>query len=120
LKWCDKFNEWIDKYELLEIKLAGRNFTWSNNQENVVRSYIDRIFCYTDFDAHFPLTRNPSDHVPLLWEAGHDNRKKEFRFKFEKRWLQHEELGEVVESIWKSPIEGKREFRKKSKLRITN
>jgi hypothetical protein len=79
LKWCDKFNEWIDKYGLLEIKLAGRNFTWSNNQEHAVRSCIDRIFCCTDFDAHFPLgvtkalARNPSDHAPLFWEAGHEN-----------------------------------------------
>jgi hypothetical protein len=47
LKWCDKFNEWIDKFGLLEIKLAGRNFTWSNNQEHVVRPCIDRIFYCT-------------------------------------------------------------------------
>jgi hypothetical protein len=89
-KWCDKFNEWIDKYGLLEIKLFGRSFTCSNNQENVVMSHIDRIFCNTDFDTKFPLgwvkalTRNPSDHVPLLWEAGQNQPKKVFRFKFEK------------------------------------
>jgi hypothetical protein len=26
-KWCDKFNEWIDKHCLLEINLLGRSFT---------------------------------------------------------------------------------------------
>jgi hypothetical protein len=29
--WCDKFNEWINRSSLLEIKLLGRSFTWQNN-----------------------------------------------------------------------------------------
>jgi hypothetical protein len=56
LRWCDKFNDWIDKHGLLEIKLSGTNFTWSNNQEKTVMSNIKRIFYSTDFDAHFPLS----------------------------------------------------------------
>jgi hypothetical protein len=26
-RWCDKFNEWIDKSGLIEIKLIGKGFT---------------------------------------------------------------------------------------------
>jgi hypothetical protein len=102
------------KYGLLEIKLSGRNFTWSNNQEKAVMSHIDRIFCSTDFDAQFSLgwvkalARNPSDHVPLLWEDGHNQPKKVFRFKFEKWWLQHKDFEKLVESMWNAPIEGDR------------
>jgi hypothetical protein len=68
-KWCDKFNDWVNKHSLLEIKLLGRSFTWSNNQENVVMSQIDRVFCSTKIDAQWPLgslralTRCPSDYV---------------------------------------------------------
>jgi hypothetical protein len=68
-------------------------------------SHIDRIFCCTKFDAHFPLSlaralsRNPSDHVPLLWEAGQSRIKKTFRFKFEKWWLQHKEFEKIVEAV---------------------
>jgi hypothetical protein len=75
-KWCDRFNDWIDKHCLLEINLAGRNFTWTNNQENSIFSHIDRIFCSTKFDEKSPLAiakalpRNPSDDVPILWESG--------------------------------------------------
>jgi hypothetical protein len=47
VKWCEKFNEWIDKNSLLEIKLFGRSFTLSNNQEHAVMSHIDRVFCST-------------------------------------------------------------------------
>jgi endonuclease/exonuclease/phosphatase family metal-dependent hydrolase len=55
-----------------------------------VRSHIDRVFCSTDFEAHFPLcvvnalTRNPSDHAPLVWEDGKNKNKKIIRFRFEK------------------------------------
>jgi endonuclease/exonuclease/phosphatase family metal-dependent hydrolase len=74
LKWCEKYNDWIDKNSLLEIKLLRRGFTWSNNQEHVVMSHIDRVFCSTEFERAYPfstvraLPRNPSDHTPLLWE----------------------------------------------------
>jgi hypothetical protein len=113
-RWCDKFNEWIGKYGLLEIKLSGRSFTWSNNQENALMSHIDRVFCSIDFDAKFPfsgvkaLTRNLSDHVPLLWEAGLDQPKKRFRFKFEKWWLRHKDFEKLVGSVWNSLVVGER------------
>jgi hypothetical protein len=54
LKWCDSFINWIDKSSLVEIKLMGRNFTWTNIQENALMSSIDRIFCSTDFEVHIP------------------------------------------------------------------
>ena len=37
-KWVDKFNAWIEIWALMEINLAGRIFTWSNNQDNLVMS----------------------------------------------------------------------------------
>jgi hypothetical protein len=46
------------------------------------------------------LTRNPSDHAPLLWENGKNDIKKEIRLRFEMWWLQYEELGRIVKSVW--------------------
>jgi hypothetical protein len=112
------------KYGLSEIKLSGRNFTWSNNQEKAVMSHIDRIFCSTDFDAQFSLgwvkalARNPSDHVPLLWEDGQNQPKKVFRFKFEKWWLQHKDFEKLVESMWNAPIEGDRVILTNGKIEL--
>jgi hypothetical protein len=54
------------------------------------------------------MPRNPSDHVPLLWEDGQNQPKKVFRFKFEKWWLQHKDFEKLVESMWNAPIEGDR------------
>jgi hypothetical protein len=80
LKWCDKFNKWINKNCLIEIKLLERCFTWTNNQDCPILSHIDRVFCSTKFETHFPMAlarafpRNPSDHVPVMWESGCDQK----------------------------------------------
>lgn len=50
--WSDKFNAWIEIWSLLEIKMSGRQFTWANNQTNLVMSTIDKIFCTTELDDH--------------------------------------------------------------------
>lgn len=31
LSWSNKFNDWINAAALMELKLANRQFTWSNN-----------------------------------------------------------------------------------------
>jgi hypothetical protein len=54
-KWADKFNVWVEMWALVEIGLAGRSFTWGNNQSNMIMSKIDRIFCNTSFEALFLL-----------------------------------------------------------------
>jgi endonuclease/exonuclease/phosphatase family metal-dependent hydrolase len=89
-KWCDRFNEWVDKHSLIEICLQGRAFTWTKNQENAVMANLDRVFCSTDFDSRFPLgsaralPRAISDHIPILWEFGKEVKLKGGRFKVEK------------------------------------
>ena len=55
-RWVDKFNVWVDMWSLSEIKLSGRMYTWANNQENLIMSRIDRIFCSTKYEASFPIT----------------------------------------------------------------
>lgn len=75
-KWVDLFNDWINKWALIELDLRNRKFTWTNNQENLVMARIDRVFLSTDLEAAFPLARVkaldriPSDHNPLLVDLG--------------------------------------------------
>ena len=75
-KWCDKFNTWVDLWGLIEVRLSNRRFTWANNQENLIMSAIDRVFCTTDLDGMFPLasaqafSRIGGDHTPILWDSG--------------------------------------------------
>lgn len=130
-KWCNNFNAWIEIWSLLEIKLSSRKFTWANNQDNLVMSTIDRIFCTTDIDSFFPLgsaqalPRLGSDHTPILWESGVGLTPKSSSYKFEKWWLLREEFRDLVVRSWSAPTksttaisiwqEKTRRFRKSSK-----
>lgn len=75
-RWADLFNEWVDKWALIELELGNRKFTWTNNQDNNIMARMDRIFITTEWECSFPLAkvryldRLPSDHNPLLVEAG--------------------------------------------------
>jgi hypothetical protein len=70
------FNDWVNKWGLIELDLRNRKFTWTINQENLVMARIDRVFLSTDLEATFPLARVkaldriPSDHNPLLVDLG--------------------------------------------------
>lgn len=46
-RWADKFNDWIDKWGLLELNVTNRAFTWTNKQDNPIMAKIDRVFIST-------------------------------------------------------------------------
>jgi endonuclease/exonuclease/phosphatase (EEP) superfamily protein YafD len=102
-RWADKFNAWIEMWALIEIGLAGRTFTWGNNQENNIMSRIDRIFYTTSFEAMFPLAharalpRLGSDHTPIIWDYGLNQQPRKSSFKFEKWWLSRPDFKNLVE-----------------------
>jgi len=66
------FRATIDHLRLKEIKLNGRCFTWSNQQENPTLTRIDRLLCTPEWELFFPscflhsLPSLMSDHTPLL------------------------------------------------------
>jgi hypothetical protein len=109
-RWVDKFNTWVEMWALLEIGLAGRAYTWSNNQEDQVMCKLDRIFCTTNFDDVFPLSsaralaRIGSDHTPIIWESGESHRPKKGGFKFEKWWLANPEFKDLITKAWSLEI----------------
>jgi endonuclease/exonuclease/phosphatase family metal-dependent hydrolase len=75
-RYEDCFNDWVNKWGLIEISPSNRKFTWSNNQSNLIQAKLDRVFMSTDWEATFPLVRvlglpkSISDHVPLLVDIG--------------------------------------------------
>lgn len=112
LKWCDKFNAWIEIWSLMEIKMASRKFTWTNNQADLIMSTIDRLFCNTDLDGIFPLSsfkalpRVGSDHTPILWDSGLRLTPRASPYRFEKWWFLREDFKQLVEKTWREPVKG--------------
>jgi endonuclease/exonuclease/phosphatase family metal-dependent hydrolase len=72
------FNNFINSHGLVEIPILGRAFTWSNMQQSPLLEQVDWIFSSALWTSTFPnteikpLTRNTSDHVPLLISIGTD------------------------------------------------
>lgn len=71
-RWVDKFNNWINKWGLLELCPGNRDFTWANNQDNLIHARIDRVLVSTEWDAAYPfarikaLSKECSDHTLYL------------------------------------------------------
>jgi endonuclease/exonuclease/phosphatase family metal-dependent hydrolase len=97
-KYVDGFNDWVNKWGLVEVNPNNRKYTWSNNQENTVLAKLDRVFISTDWEAAFPLVRvsalskGISDHNPLLVDSGDNCSISKKRFRFEKWWLERSDL----------------------------
>jgi endonuclease/exonuclease/phosphatase family metal-dependent hydrolase len=64
------FNEAISKLGVMELPLAGQQYTWSNMQQNPLIERLDWVFISQAWSLEYPrtmartLTRDTSDHVP--------------------------------------------------------
>jgi hypothetical protein len=83
------FNEWIDRWGLMEIKDPSRAFTWSNNQVNPIMAILDRVLISVNWFNKYPmakvttLPKGVSDHNPILLNFGDMARCKNHLFRFE-------------------------------------
>jgi hypothetical protein len=54
-KFVDCFNDWINRWDLIELNPSNRKYTWSNNQACPILTKVDRIFVSTDWVGAFLL-----------------------------------------------------------------
>ena len=70
------FNAIIETLNLRELEMMGRKYTWANYVEVPTFEKLDRILVTTEWEQKFPLTsiqaltREISDHTPLLLDGG--------------------------------------------------
>ena len=104
------FKATIDHLRLKEIKLNGRRFTWSNQQENPTLTRIDKLLCTPKWELCFPscflhsLPSLMSDHTPLLLQGEIDhNHSSSFALKITRlRWKDSKILSTTL-GIGRSP-----------------
>ena len=102
------FNDWINRWALMEISISNRVFTWSNNQVSPVFAVLDRVFISVNWDTHFPfstlvaLPRVGSDHTPLVLDTGARAPTTPKPFRFEKWWLSQPDFHQMVVEAWNS------------------
>jgi hypothetical protein len=108
-RWADLFNDWVNKFALIDIKNSSRKFTWGNNQDNMIMALLDRVFITTCWDNLYPASsvkvkpRLGSDHAPLVVDTGAIKIPSIKQFCFEKWWLGVEGFDQVVSSSWLAP-----------------
>jgi hypothetical protein len=112
-RWPFLFNAVIDSLDLREIDLSGRKFTWANSRRVPTYEKLDRVLVSTEWEQFFPLatvealTRNISDHTPLLLSTGDGVKpRRPPPFKFELGWLLKEGFFEMVSEVWTKESKG--------------
>jgi hypothetical protein len=109
-RWPFLFNAIIDAFNLRELELSGRQFTWASNLEIPTFEKLDRILSCTEWELNFPRTTIQAlsrDHTPLFintWKPASNNNQS--LFKFELGWLLREGFMDLVTEIWHSVDEG--------------
>ncbi|WVZ71809.1 LOW QUALITY PROTEIN: hypothetical protein U9M48_020345 [Paspalum notatum var. saurae] len=106
-RWPFLFNAVIDAYNLRELELSRRQFTWANNLTHQTFEKLDRVLVTTEWESKYPkasvqaLSREISDHTPLLLNSGDgDSISPHNVFKFELGWLLHEGFFDMVKNVW--------------------
>lgn len=103
------FKATIDSLLLKEIRLNGRRFTWSNEQDNPTLTRIDRLLWTTEWELLFPscflqsLPSLMSDHTPLLL-LGELQHNQNMNFRFENFCTRMDGFQELVQDIWNKPV----------------
>jgi hypothetical protein len=103
------FKSTIDDLGLTEIKLNGRRFTWSNEQQNPKLTRIDRLLCTPKWELLFPacflhsLPSLMSNHTPLLLLGDLEHFHNPF-FRFENFWTKMDGFLQAVQEAWDRPV----------------
>jgi exonuclease III len=104
-RWPFLFNAIIDTLNLRELEMAGRKFTWANHLQNQTFEKLDRILVCTDFEFKYPVTtvqalsREISDHTPLLRSTNSPSPAYQPQFKFKLGWLLRDEFCDMVRGV---------------------
>jgi hypothetical protein len=103
------FNSIVNNLGLQEITLKGRDFTWSNMQQELLLEQFDWCFTSTNWISDFPntmmlpLARTVSDHTPSMVKIGTVIPKTK-TFRFECFWTEQPGFLEVVQNVWNSEV----------------
>ncbi|XP_048611432.1 uncharacterized protein LOC125585793 [Brassica napus] len=105
------FKQMLSDCGMLEFPFAGDMLSWVGKRTGgmTVRCRLDRAVGNADWHEKFPHSSVKymrlwgSDHRPILADILVKPMRRSKKFKFDKRWLDNEELRQVILEGWKSP-----------------
>ncbi|XP_048608961.1 uncharacterized protein LOC125584486 [Brassica napus] len=105
------FKQMLTDCGMLEFPFTGDMLSWVGKRAGgtTVRCRLDRAVGNPDWHEKFPHSNMKymrlwgSDHRPILADILIKPMRRSKKFKFDKRWLDNEELRQVILEGWKSP-----------------
>ncbi|XP_048622814.1 uncharacterized protein LOC125591926 [Brassica napus] len=105
------FKQMLNDCGMLEFPFTGDMLSWVGKRAggSTVRCRLDRAVGNADWHEKFPHSSIKymrlwgSDHRPILADILVKPMMRSKKFKFDKRWLDNEELRQVILEGWKSP-----------------
>ncbi|KAL0328995.1 UNVERIFIED_CONTAM: hypothetical protein Sradi_4886200 [Sesamum radiatum] len=119
IRTMDDFGDMLLDCGLQDTGFEGAQFTWSRNR---LWQRLDRYLISHTWNRVFPssrvqhLTRNVSDHCPLLLSILADQKKSPAPFRFQNMWSKHHDFENLVQTSWLYPINGQGMFKLQQKL----
>ncbi|KAI9100326.1 hypothetical protein K1719_024544 [Acacia pycnantha] len=108
---CNKFNQWIEDCNFIDVEASGPLFTWKGPKwEGLERVYkrLDRCLCNISWQESFEeaeikvIPRVCSDHHPILVVSKRENQGFSKRiFRYEAMWQMHSNFGEFLRNSWR-------------------
>ncbi|XP_071901112.1 uncharacterized protein [Coffea arabica] len=119
------FKNFINDNQLMDIGFEGHPWTWCNNWEGEgeIKQRLDRGLCSYPWLQVFDkvkckhLDSFASDHSMLLIDTHPTKFRRKKRFYFDKRWLQRDEVLDVVRQAWDQRDDGSRMFKVMQKVK---
>jgi hypothetical protein len=108
------FQSWTNSLNLIHLHTHGAFFTWANGRRgrHYTQKRLDRVICTQDWiDACnsvnvSTLTKDKSDHFPLLFEFSNLSSRIASPFKFLKMWTAHHDCSDIVRNSWNTLVAG--------------
>ncbi|KAK2443571.1 hypothetical protein QL285_014660 [Trifolium repens] len=109
-----EFKNWTDTNNLIHLQTHGSFFTWANGRRgrHYTQKRLDRVICNHEWFDNCnsvnvsTLTKNKSDHFPILFEFKNLDLQHPSSFKFLKMWTAHPDCVNVVQECWNINIVG--------------
>jgi hypothetical protein len=121
-----EFQNWTDLNNLIHLPTHGAFYTWANGRRgrHYTQKRLDRVICNQEWFDCFnsvnvsTLTKNNSDHFPILFDFKSLDYHQPSTFKFLKMWTSHPDCVNVVQQSWKVNVVGCPMFVLSEKLKI--
>ncbi|XP_059639079.1 uncharacterized protein LOC132281388 [Cornus florida] len=119
------FRHCLHNSNLEDLNYSGIFYSWTNKSPGVsnILKKLDRVLINEHWNHSFPLSHcqflppGISDHSPMIISLGNPRPQRKVPFRFFNYWSKNDSFLPLVESIWRSHVEGYPMFQVITKLK---